>query len=230
VTTFASWEDIGRWYGGLQKDPLEVTPAIQAKADELTKGLKTDDEKIHALYNFVSLNFHYIGLDFGIGRYQPHPADDVLGNGYGDCKDKHTLLASLLKAVGIEAWPALIHASRKLDADVPSPAQFNHVITVVPRGDHEIWLDTTPEVSPYGLLLSVLRDKQALVIPTNKPPTLMKTPVDPPFPMEQEFSMKGKLAADGTFSGHAEQSYRGDTEILLRAAFRRISQAIFLRA
>src|SRR5579871_1022089 len=146
ITTFASWEDIGRWYGGLQKDPLEVTAAIQAKAAELTKGLKTDDEKIHALYNFVALKFHYIGLDFGIGRYQPHPADDVLGNGYGDCKDKHTLLAALLKASGIEAWPALIHVSRELDPDVPSPAQFNHVITVVPRAGKYIWLDTTPEV------------------------------------------------------------------------------------
>ena len=70
MTTFASWEDIGRWYGGLQKNSLDVTPSIQAKADELTQGLKTDDEKIRAIYNFVSLRFHYIGLDFGIGRYQ----------------------------------------------------------------------------------------------------------------------------------------------------------------
>jgi tetratricopeptide (TPR) repeat protein/transglutaminase-like putative cysteine protease len=225
ITTFASWEDIGRWYGSLQKDPLEVTPAIQAKAVELTKGLKTDDEKIRALYNFVALKFHYIGLDFGIGRYQPHPADDVLGNGYGDCKDKHTLLASLLKAQGIEAWPALIHASRKLDPDVPSPAQFNHVITVVPRAVGFIWLDTTPEVAPYQLLMSALRDKQALVIPANKPPVLMTTPANPPFRAEQEFSMKGKLTADGTFTGHAEQSYRGDTEAMLRAWFRTVSQS-----
>jgi tetratricopeptide (TPR) repeat protein/transglutaminase-like putative cysteine protease len=225
ITTFANWEDVGRWYGGLQKGSLEVTPAIRAKADELTKGLKTDDDKIRAIYNFVSLQYHYIGLDFGIGRYQPHAADDVLGNGYGDCKDKHTLLASLLKAAGLEAWPALIHSQRKLDPDVPSPAQFNHVITVIPVSDKFIWLDTTPEVSPYGLLLVTLRDKQALAIPTSKAPLLMTTPQNPPFPQEQEFSMKGKLAADGTFTGHAEQSYRGDTEVLLRAAFRQIPQS-----
>src|SRR5271156_5190636 len=142
ITTFANWEDVGRWYGGVQKDPLTGTPAIQSKADEITKRLKRDDEKIHVIYNFVALKFHYIGLDFGIGRYQPHAADDVLDNGYGDCKDKHTLLASLLKAEGIEAWPALINASRKLDPDVPSPAQFNHVITVVPIGGKYTWLDT----------------------------------------------------------------------------------------
>jgi tetratricopeptide (TPR) repeat protein len=225
VTTFAAWEDIGRWYASLQKDALEVTPAIQAKAAELIKGLKTDDEKIRAVYSFVSLRFHYIGLDFGIGRYRPHAADDVLGNGYGDCKDKHTLLAVLLKAAGYDAWPALIHGTRQLDADVPSPAQFNHVITVVPSGSQLIWLDTTPEVAPYGFLLGMLRDKQALVIPSTKAPVLMKTPENPPFPQEQEFSAQGKLSADGTFTGHVEQSYRGDVEVALRTLFRQVAQS-----
>jgi tetratricopeptide (TPR) repeat protein/transglutaminase-like putative cysteine protease len=225
ITTFTSWEEVGRWYDSLQKDPLQVTAAIQAKAEELTKALKTEDEKIHAIYNFVSLKFHYIGLDFGIGRYQPHAADDVLDNGYGDCKDKHTLLASLLKAEGIEAWPALIHASRKLDAEVPSPAQFNHVITVVPRGGSFLWLDTTPEVAPYGLLLLTLRDKQALVIPTHELAKLVTTPADSPEPQRQEFSMQGKLSADGTFTGHAEQSYQGDAGVLFRMIFRRVPES-----
>jgi transglutaminase-like putative cysteine protease len=225
VTTFANWEDVGNWYGGLQKDSLEVTPAIRAKAAELTKDLKTDDEKIRAIYNFVSLRFHYIGLDFGIGRYQPHTADDVLGNGYGDCKDKHTLLASSLKAAGYDAWPALIHSQRKLDPELPSPAQFNHVITVVPIADQLIWLDTTPEVAPYGLLLNVLRDKQALVISSTKGPVLMRTPQNPPFPEDQEFSVEGKLGPDDVFTGHVEQSYRGDTEVVMRSWLRQVAQS-----
>ncbi len=225
MTTFASWEDVGRWYGELQKEPLTVTPAIQAKAAELTKGLQLDDEKIHAIYNFVALKYHYIGLDFGIGRFQPHAADDVLDNNYGDCKDKHTLLAALLKAVGIEAWPALIHSQRKLDPEVPSPAQFNHVITVVPQFGRPLWLDTTPEVAPYGLLLLTLRNKQALVIPVNAPPKLMKTPANPENPQRQDFSMEGKLAADGTFTGHAEQVYEGDAAVALRAAFRQVPES-----
>jgi tetratricopeptide (TPR) repeat protein len=225
VTTFASWEDVGRWYGDLQKSQVEVTPAIQSEAAELTKGLTSDDEKIHAIYNFVSLKYHYIGLDFGIGRYQPHTADDVLDNGYGDCKDKHTLLAALLKAVGIGAWPVLIHAERKLDPEVPSPAQFNHVITVVPRGDKLLWLDTTPEVAPYGLLLLNLRDKQALMIPANKPPAIVTTPRDAPFPQDQEFTAEGKLGPDGTFTGHIQQKYRGDAEVLMRTVFRQVPES-----
>jgi tetratricopeptide (TPR) repeat protein/transglutaminase-like putative cysteine protease len=225
VTTFRNWEEVGAWYGGLQKEPLAVTPDIQAKAAELTKGLTTDDAKTRAIYNFVALKFHYIGLDFGIGRYQPHAADDVLGNGYGDCKDKHTLMAALLKGAGIDAWPALINASRKLDPEVPSPAQFNHVITVVPNGGKFIWLDTTPEVAPYQLLMVTLRDKQALVIPTDKPPLLMTTPAIPLTPQEQRFTSEGKLDANGTFTGHVEQLYRGDVEVALRSMFRQLSQS-----
>jgi len=225
LTTFADWEQVGNWYGNLQKEPLQVTAAIQAKAGELIKGAASEDDKIHALYSFVSLKYHYIGLDFGIGRYQPHAAEEVLDNGYGDCKDKHTLLAALLKAAGIEAWPALINGSRKVDPEVPSPAQFNHVITVVPRGNKMLWLDTTPEVAPYGLILQPLRDKQALVIPTSRPPLLMTTPKDGPFQQDQEFLMEGKLSGDGTFNGHSEQSYRGDTEVFLRTLFRQVPQS-----
>ncbi|HEV3512203.1 MAG TPA: tetratricopeptide repeat protein, partial [Candidatus Sulfotelmatobacter sp.] len=225
ITTFRSWEEVGRWYGDLQKEPLQVTPAIQLKANELTKGLKTDEEKTQAIYNFVALKLHYIGLDFGIGRYQPHAADDVLDNGYGDCKDKHTLMAALLKASGVDAWPALIHATRKLDPDVPSPAQFNHVITVVPQGENYLWLDTTPEVAPYGMLLLGLRGKQALVIPSNSAARLMTTPENAPFEQQQSFSMEGKLNADGSFAGHAEQSYRGDSEVIFRSLFRQVSES-----
>jgi len=225
ITTFESWQDVGRWYGDLQKEPLQVTPAIQAKATELTKGLKTDDEKIHALYKFVSLKYHYIGLDFGIGRYQPHAADDVLDNGYGDCKDKHTLLAALLKAVRIDAWPVLIHSQRRLDPDIPSPAQFNHVITAVPQGESLLWLDTTPEVAPYGLLLLTLRNKQALIIPSNKAPSLVTTPANPPFAQEQKFTTEGKLGGDGVFKGHINQYYHGDAEVLMRTVFRQVAES-----
>jgi tetratricopeptide (TPR) repeat protein len=99
------------------------------------------------------------------------------------------------------------------------------VITVVPSRGQFVWLDTTPEVAPYGLLLTVLRDKQALVIPSNAAPTLMRTPQNPPFPEDQEFSAKGKLGADGTFTAHVEQVYRGDVEVALRTAFRQMAQS-----
>jgi len=219
LTTFKSWEEVGQWYRQLAEPKAEVTDAVRAKATELTKGLTTDADKKKALYNYVSSKFRYIAVSFGSGRYQPHTADEVLANQYGDCKDKHTLLAALLKAAGIEAWPALISAERKLDPDVPSPAQFNHLITVLPGDKERTWLDTTPEVAPYGLLLAGLRDKQALVIPAGTPAALMTTPADPPFRSFENLEVKAQLSADGALTGRMEFNMRGDSELVFRSLF-----------
>ena len=187
ISSFQSWEDLGRWYSGLQQDRVKVTPEIRSMAAELTRGLTDDNQKLHAIYNYVSTQFRYIAVDFGIGRYQPHSATEVLSNKYGDCKDKHTLLAALLEAVGIKAYPVLINSMHEIDPDVPSPAQFDHVISVVSQGDHTTWLDTTPEVAPFGYLIGPLRDKRALVIPGDKSPRLEITPADPPSRSSQSF-------------------------------------------
>ncbi|HEY3704994.1 MAG TPA: DUF3857 domain-containing protein [Terracidiphilus sp.] len=225
VTTFKDWAQVGAWYQALQKDQLAVTPAIQARASALTKGLTSDNDKIRAIFSAVALHTHYVGLEFGIGRYQPHPADDVLSNEYGDCKDKHTLLAALLKAAGIEAWPALINSSHELDPDVPSPAQFDHVITVVPHGDKLDWMDSTAEVAPVGVLLATLRDKQALIVPAARAAYLEHTPIDLPFRQQALFEATGKLDEHGEFTGQIAQTYQGDAGLVMRGLFRAVPES-----
>ena len=163
LTTFASWEEVGRWYSGLEKDRRQPPPEVKAKAEALTKDAKSDMEKIEALYDFVAKNFRYVSLSLGLGRYQPHASGDVLHNQYGDCKDKHTLLAALLEAEGIHASSVLINSSRKLDPDVPSPSQFDHVITMVPREQgEEVWMDTTTENGSVPTALFQLAQERRL--------------------------------------------------------------------
>ena len=105
LTTFKDWEEVGNWWGALAAEQAKVTPAIESKAKELTAGLSTDAEKERAIYQYVAMKFRYISISFGAGRYRPHSAGEVLANQYGDCKDKHTLFAALLKAAGIQAGP-----------------------------------------------------------------------------------------------------------------------------
>jgi transglutaminase-like putative cysteine protease len=222
ISSFLSWDEVGRWYGGLQEERVKPTTDVTAKAAELTKNSITDEARMRALYKYVSTQFRYIGIAFGIGRYQPHSAAEVMENQYGDCKDKHTLLASLLTAAGIPAYPALISTTNEVDADVPSPGQFNHVITVVPRASGLVWLDSTAEVGPYEYLISPLRDKHALAIWKDKPATLENTPVDLKNGTLQTFNMTAKLSDDGTLVGQADMSAKGDEEFLLRAGFRSV--------
>jgi tetratricopeptide (TPR) repeat protein len=246
LTTFETWEQIGRWYASLEKDRRAPTPDVRAKAQELTKGLNTDLEKTEALYDFVAKNFRYVSLSLGVGRYQPHAASDVLHDQYGDCKDKHTLLASLLEAEGLHADSVLINSSRKLDPDVPSPSQFDHVITMLPmiqadkaqginpRGTEEVWMDTTAEVAPFRLLSYQLRKKQALVIPPADPPSsvaphLEETPADTPMPDSEYSQIDGKINDIGKLEAHVHYEFRGDEELLLRSVFRRVPQANWQR-
>ena len=229
LTTFVSWEQIGRWYAGLEKDRRAPSPEVRAKAEELTKGLDNDLDKVQALYDFVAKNFRYVSLSLGLGRYQPHASGDVLHNQYGDCKDKHTLLASLLEAEGMHASSVLINSSRKLDPDVPSPSQFDHVITMLPMGPEEVWMDTTSEVAPFRLLAYTLRHKQALVIPASGTPHLEETPADTPTPDSEVSEVDGKINEIGKLEAHVHYTFRGDEELLLRSIFRRVPEAQWQR-
>jgi tetratricopeptide (TPR) repeat protein/transglutaminase-like putative cysteine protease len=225
ITTFHDWNEVGQWFRSLVAPRAVPTAQIRSKADELTRNAKSDPEKIQAIYDYVSTRFRYIGISLGIGRYQPHAAEDVLSNDYGDCKDKHTLFAALLAAENIKAYPALISTASKIDIEVPSPAQFDHMITAVPEGNGFLFLDTTPEVAPFGYLIAELRDKETLVIPDDGPATLVKTPEGLPFKPFLNFQADGTLDDAGTFESKMQLSIRGDGEIVYRLAFRRAGQS-----
>jgi tetratricopeptide (TPR) repeat protein len=229
MTTFASWEEVGRWYSGLEKDRREPAADVKARAEALTKDAKSEMEKIEALYDFVAKNFRYVSLSLGLGRYQPHAAGDVLHNQYGDCKDKHTLLAALLEAEGIHASSVLINSNRKLDPDVPSPSQFDHVITMVPLEKGEVWMDTTTEVAPFRLLSFNLRKKDALVVPAQGAAHLEETPADTPIPNSQLQEVDGKVNELGKLTARVKFTVRGDPELLMRIIFRRIPNAQWKR-
>jgi hypothetical protein len=222
-STFKSWEEIGAWYRSLEADRIIPDDAVKAMAAELTAGKSTDEAKVQALYDYVATNIRYIGVAFGIGRYQPHAAAEILSNQYGDCKDKHTLLAAMLAASGIRSDAVLIGAGIRFNQAVPSPASFNHLITHLTLDGKPLWLDTTAEVAPFGMLTLRTRDKQALVIPSTAPASIVRTPTVPLFPEATAMDAVGSLDANGVSTSHIVISFRGDGEIVARALFRQLS-------
>ena len=221
LTTFQSWDEVGRWYAELQRDRVVPDEKIKVKAEEIIKGRTTEKEKAQALYEYVAKNFRYVSLSLGQGRYQPHAATDVMVNQYGDCKDKHTLLASMLAATGLRAYPVLMNSARKIDVDMPSPGQFDHVISAIPLGSETLWADTTSEIAPVGLLSPQLRNKKALMIPTSGPARLETTPAEPPFLSSELVNVEGTVDDLGKITAKARLTLHGDAEMFMRYMFRR---------
>jgi tetratricopeptide (TPR) repeat protein len=224
-TTFHSWAELGDWYRSLALTEAQPNDAVRAKADEITKTAKTPDDQMRAIYDFVSMHIRYVGIDFGIGRYKPHAAAEVLANQYGDCKDKDTLLEALLRAKGFSTSPALIGAGIAPVPDVPSPAVFNHVITTVNLPSGRIWLDSTPQAAPFQYLSAVIRDQKALVVPAEGDSTLVSTAATAPYPFTAHFEAVASLDADGKLTGKITASYQDDDEVIVRGLAQNIAPA-----
>ncbi len=143
----------------------------------------------------------------------------MLENQYGDCKDKHTLLASMLTVLGVHPSAVLIGAGVRFNEAVPSPQAFNHLITTAVVNGKQVWLDSTSEVAPYRVLLYAIRDKQALVIPEAGSAAVERTPAGLPFDQLETLDATGTLDKDGTANLHMVLTLRGDNEVIIRSAF-----------
>ena len=178
ISSLDSWDKLATWYATLIGGQDEITPKISQKTAQLLSGTWSRKEKIKRLYEYVATNIQYLGFELGIWAIKPYPADIVLKAGAGDCKDKTTLLSTMLASEGINAYPVLISAGdmRGVNAHlsdggseveaVPSLAYFNHMILVVEgdKDDELIWLDPTAETCAFGDLPAGDQDRWTLII------------------------------------------------------------------
>ncbi len=142
---------ISRWYISLVKEQMQSDGELEAFTRQLVKDKKTDEEKIKAIFNFVSQKIRYVAVLLGPYTHKPHPAREIFKKRYGDCKDKTTLLLTMLKIAGIEGLPVLVPArSEAFDESVPSLQVFNHVIAAVRSGNKYFWLDGTNEAAAFN--------------------------------------------------------------------------------
>lgn len=160
-STYPSYAAFADTFQKLMQPKTRVTLQVQALADKLTAGTTTPKEKAQKLYNWVSTNIRYVGIDVGASGFEPHTADEILANRYGDCKDHVVLLESLLRAVDIESTPALINISDSYLLPKLAGTQFDHVITYVPSMD--LYLDSTAQFAPFGVLPQSEQGKPTLL-------------------------------------------------------------------
>jgi transglutaminase-like putative cysteine protease len=174
ASTFPDWQAFSRTYAAMVAPAATVTPRIQALADQVASGAATKREEAERLYTWVSHHVRWVAIYIGNGAFAPHPAEQVMINGYGDCKDQVTLLVALLAARGIASEPVLINLTPTYTiSGPPTLSAFNHVIAYLP--DWNIYADTTPGSAPFGILQRVEYGKPILHVTARGPaPSKMK--------------------------------------------------------
>ncbi|WP_456341686.1 DUF3857 domain-containing protein [Thermovibrio sp.] len=220
ITSIRSWNDVARWYSELAKEALEPDELVRETTLKITEGKKSLEEKVRAIYNFVSQNVRYVGMEFGINGYKPHKAGEVLRNRYGDCKDHATLLIAMLKVIGVKGYPVLIPTLSKADADpeMPMPTAFNHEIAAIKWKGKLLFLDTTSDYVPFGYLPPSDQGRRSLVVDVEKERgDLKETPVYPPSANTEGFTGRFELSPFGGLKGNFKFSYTGIYSVIERA-------------
>lgn len=196
-TDWNDWATVRGW-----AETLFALPASGQEFDDLVAQLRALPEKERAreAVRMVQDEIRYVGVELGQHSHQPHDPAWVLERGFGDCKDKTLLLVSLLRAVGIDAWPALVNtdAATGFSNEPPSASHFNHAIAWVnlPTGptfiDGTMTLNRGPlehrEPVPYRFALVIRPDESGL------------TNIDRPMPMAPtwDVTQKWHTNVDGT--------------------------------
>jgi len=209
LTTFASWEEIYRWWRGLYQDKIRADDAIAAKVAELVKDKKTEEDKIRAIYDYCAQEIRYVAVEYGDAGYEPHEAPEIFSNKYGDCKDKAILLVAMLKKAGIEAYPVLISTDDSLDnqEDLPS-LLFNHAIAAVKVKGRLVFMDATASTTSFGDLPEQDQDRLVMVFYPQEY-VLVKTPLFGPSHNRAVTMTKITVAQDESIEGERELQTEG---------------------
>lgn len=219
------WRAIGDWVTKLEAGRPDPSPEITADVQQLIAGAPDYYAKLSRITESIQKDVRYFIVERGIGGMQANYARDIFRNRYGDCKDKTTLLISMLQVAGIKAHYLLVDDRRGVvDPDVPS-ALGNHMITAIevpadvndPRlqaiatakdGKRYLIFDPTNERTPVGNLPAYEQGSYGLMAAGDESQVLA-LPVLPPDDNGTDRKGLFTLAADGTLTGTVDTDHMG---------------------
>lgn len=234
------WRAMGNFFSNLETGRPDPTPEITAETQQLIAGAPDFFTKLQRITEYIQNNVRYFIVMRGIGGWQANPAGEIFRNRYGDCKDKTTLLISMLRVAGIQAFYVPVdHRRGVVDPNAPSFVG-DHMITAIEipagvtdarlravttgkDGKRYLIFDPTNQEVPvgempsyeqggYGMLCSG-EDSQVLALPILSPGASVST-------REGSFT----LGADGTLTGTVKVNRDGTGGADLRSSLKNLDQ------
>jgi hypothetical protein len=225
---FSSWQEMGNWYRNLTSGRRDASAEIKQQAATLTASANTLLDKMKALAQFVQHDIRYVAIELGIGGWQPHAAPEVFTHRYGDCKDKATLLSSMLSQIGVESYYVVINSERGfVTPEIPANVGgFDHVVLAIklpgnaadpsliatmdhPRLGKILFYDPTNELTPFGQIGGYLQANYGLLV-TPEGGELVALPKQPSTMNSVRRTAKLTLDQAGKLKGEVNETRIGD--------------------
>jgi hypothetical protein len=232
--SYRNWSELGTWFTQLSSTVRDASPALTQKVQELAPASLSPLQRIKALASFAQHDVRYVAIEVGVGGYRPHTAADVFSHRYGDCKDKATILSSMLAQIGVKSYYIIVNATRGVvTKDSPAtPGGFNHMILAIaipeasysqpmpamydhPRLGHLLIFDPTNDFVPFGQIPHYEQDNYGLLV-GEEGGELIHLPLSSPDSNGVTRTAKLKLLPDGTLQGGIEERYVGFSAMLGR--------------
>ncbi|HEY4301034.1 MAG TPA: transglutaminase domain-containing protein [Candidatus Didemnitutus sp.] len=225
---FDTWQDFAGAVSSWVSPQMKSSPALEAEVRECVAHATTRWERIRLLSERVQKQVQYLSINLdkdSLAGLRPHFPDEVWKSHLGDCKDKSTLLATMLRSIGEPAYLVLVEVEHRWSRMPPWPSQtFNHMIIAIPAdadvpprwptiaggpAGRLVLFDPTAENIPFGLLPETDRGSPALVL---MPGTtdLTRLPPHSPETSATTRTITAKVTADGNAAISVEQVCTGE--------------------
>ncbi len=221
TSLYFDWAKFMAPTGAFQRERVKVTPEIAKRAKNITAGKATDDQKVAAIYYWIERNIHYLSIKASLSSgWAGHPASETLANGYGDCTDVANLMSSLCRAVGIDAYPAIIRTNDSGTAvtEIPNP-DANHAIALVFPGGKGRFIDPTTSNYRYPYLRADDHGVKAVIYMKGE---ILDVPVPPPEDNMRESTQEMVILPDGSADIVENNAYNGPYEASVRGYWRSV--------
>ncbi len=220
MATVPDWEMKSRWFWEANKAQFEANDAIRAKVAELTAGLTDEEEKIAALNHWVADNIRYYGTSRGpCEGFTLHRGIETFRDLGGVCKDKAGMLITMLRAAGIDAYPALTMAGPRVEA-IPAD-QFNHTVTAVRGADGTFRVYDPTWIPDSREMWSSWEALQGLVYGTPEGEPLTLSPNFPPEYNKLIGRSESTVSADGSLTTRIHMEMSGSPCTAIRRTISR---------
>jgi hypothetical protein len=220
-STFKDWKELSRYGDSLNIGKVDTNEELKAKVAELTRDCSTKEEKILAIFRYVSQKVRYMGSSMDLGAFiEPHEATYTFEKQYGVCRDKSILMMAMLEEIGVKSYDAMINLTRRTDPEIPI-IFFEHAVCGVVMDDGRIvYMDPTLELSSSFGETYVGGRYVLLMDPGGK--DLIHVP---PIPAEQNLgAIRGetKVLEDGSIQGQVKISGIGFYDYVLRSVAKQV--------